>query len=197
MDYAHRMLFEEMGGQLSDIAASMAGKRAPSLEQLLNICRYKTACYTFETPLQIGAVLAGADDDTIFHLATFGRALGVAFQLADDMLGVYGDEAVTGKPILSDMQEGKQTVLIHYALSRATARQTDALRRVWGHPDSSHKELEVARKLIAETGAREQVKKLIRKYFDDGLRALEAASLTLDAKTELTRIAHFSIERQY
>ena len=80
--------------------------------------RLKTAVYPFECPLQAGAILAGASDAVVATLGDFGREIGIAFQLVDDLLGVFGAESLTGKTTLGDLREGKRTVLIAYATMR-------------------------------------------------------------------------------
>jgi geranylgeranyl diphosphate synthase type I len=110
---------------------------------------------------------------------------------------VYGDEATIRKPILSDMHEGKQTVLIHYALAAATPAQARQLRKIWGHHKSAAGELATVRELLNATGAHDKVKALAESQLSDGLAALEATRLSKSAKAELTKLAHFCVDRQY
>ena len=101
---------EVLGGQYLDIAAEASG--AESVASAMNVNTYKTASYTVSRPLQLGAAAAAdrPDVQTMFH--EFGTDLGVAFQLRDDVLGVFGDPAVTGKPSGDDLRSGKRTVLL-------------------------------------------------------------------------------------
>ena len=113
------MRTEVLGGQLLDINGEAGGDE--TVAAALRINRFKTAAYTVERPLHLGAALAGADDALVAALRTYGTDIGIAFQLRDDLLGVFGDPAVTGKPSGDDLREGKRTVLIAEALRRADA----------------------------------------------------------------------------
>ena len=119
------MRTEVLAGQLLDLVAAAApttrsGARRPPTRCVIN--RFKTAAYTVERPLQLGAALAGAPPDTVAALRSYGADIGVAFQLRDDLLGVYGDPAVTGKPAGDDLVEGKRTLLLATARARAGRR---------------------------------------------------------------------------
>ena len=113
------MRTEVLGGQLLDITGEVTGDE--SEQTALRIDRYKTAAYTIERPLHLGAALADADPDLIAAYRGFGTDIGIAFQLRDDLLGVFGDPAVTGKPSGDDLRDGKRTVLVALALRRADA----------------------------------------------------------------------------
>jgi geranylgeranyl pyrophosphate synthase len=192
----NRMLFEEMGGQLTDISVSVPGGATATEQQLLKIARYKTAAYSFITPLQVGAILAGSPGATP-ALLKFGSALGVAFQLTDDLLGVYGDEKTLGKPIFSDMREGKRNLLIYYAFESATPSQAKALQAVWGHPESGAAELERVKDLLDTIGAHDKVSSKAESYLRTALDALADAPLSAPAQAALADIARFSVHRQY
>ena len=112
------MRTEVLSGQLLDLVATAAVSSDPAAQaaDALRINRFKTAAYTVERPLHLGAALAGAGPETVAALRTYGADVGIAFQLRDDLLGVYGDPAVTGKPAGDDLLEGKRTLLL------ATAR---------------------------------------------------------------------------
>src|SRR5690606_29047888 len=112
--YFDRTRSEVVMGQFLDVSAQARG--ANSVEDAMNVLRYKSAKYSIERPLNIGAALAGADDGVQSSLSAFGLPLGEAFQLRDDLLGVFGDPAVTGKPAGDDLSEGKRTVLVAHAL---------------------------------------------------------------------------------
>ena len=118
------MRTEVLGGQLLDLltTASAAADPAAQAADAMRVNRFKTAAYTVERPLQLGAELAGASAATVSTLRSYGADVGVAFQLRDDLLGVYGDPAVTGKPAGDDLLEGKRTLLL--ATARA-ALQTE------------------------------------------------------------------------
>src|SRR5205085_10383104 len=96
--------------------------------------RFKSAKYTIERPLHLGAALADAPPDLYETFSAFGLPLGEAFQLRDDVLGVYGDPATTGKPAGDDLREGKRTVLVAFALEAANDAQREQIRRRLGDP---------------------------------------------------------------
>ena len=114
------MRTEVLGGQYLDVLHQATGDR--SARAALQIDRYKTAAYTVERPLHLGAAIAGAGPDLVGGYRRFGADIGVAFQLRDDLLGVFGDPAVTGKPAGDDLREGKRTLLLALAIERAEQR---------------------------------------------------------------------------
>jgi geranylgeranyl diphosphate synthase, type II len=190
-----RMLFEIMGGQLMDIDSAISGRPATT-ERLLSICRYKTATYSFQTPLQLGAILAAAEPAIQEQLRQFGLSLGIAFQVADDLLGVYGDEAKLGKPVTSDLREGKQTLLIYHAYELATPAQAKTLRRLWGSSQSGPAELATVKDILTACGAQAKTTSLAASHLDDSLRTLAKIPLIASSKAEIERIAHYCMNRQ-
>lgn len=190
------MLFEIMGGELMDVDITISGA-PPTESRLLAISHYKTATYSFQTPLQFGAILANAPAAAHDQLREFGHSLGIAFQLTDDLLGVYGDEAKLGKPVTSDLREGKHTLLIHAALKLATPAQAKQLTSLWGKRDATTHDLETVRDLLSATGAQAQTSDLAQSHLRDALATLDAIPLTPPAKAELTRIAHFCVGRSH
>ncbi|MFE4670771.1 polyprenyl synthetase family protein, partial [Streptomyces sp. NPDC056716] len=169
------MRTEVMYGQYLDVTAT--GTPSVDVGRALAICRYKTAKYTIERPLHIGAALAGADQSLLDSLSAFAIPLGEAFQLRDDLLGVYGDPARTGKPALDDLREGKATVLIALALRHATRTQADQLRPLLGHRELTHDQAATARNIITATGATQQVETMITERYAQALVHLRAAPL--------------------
>ena len=114
-----------IAGQFLDVSVQARGES--DVEQAMRVLRYKSAKYSIERPLHIGAALAGAAPDVLEALTAFGLPLGEAFQLRDDLLGVYGDPEVTGKPAGDDLTEGKRTVLVALALEHADAADAKRL----------------------------------------------------------------------
>ncbi|MCL2724576.1 MAG: polyprenyl synthetase family protein [Polyangiaceae bacterium] len=145
---------------------------APSVE---TIHALKTASYTVAGPLTIGALLAGADDARVAGLACFGRPLGIAFQLRDDLLGVFGDPAATGKPVWNDLRQGKRTALV--AELRGDAAAEAQLARVLGNADASHAELEALVRTMEQSGARSRVEARVEDLLLEARRALETIHL--------------------
>ncbi|MFI6368445.1 polyprenyl synthetase family protein [Nocardia sp. NPDC050630] len=191
------MRTEVLGGQLLDIHGESAGDE--SVAAALRINRYKTAAYTVERPLHLGAALADADPQLIEAYRTFGTDIGIAFQLRDDLLGVFGDPAVTGKPSGDDLREGKRTVLVAEALQRADAiapAAADLLRTSIG-TDLTADQVERLRAVIIELGAVDEVERRITDLTEQGLAALASSAATPDAKERLRAMALAATSRTH
>lgn len=194
------MRTEVLGGQLLDIHGEAgaddhrgggAGAGMNAVESAMRINRYKTASYTIERPLHLGAALADADPPLITAYRTFGTDIGLAFQLRDDLLGVFGDPVVTGKPSGDDLREGKRTVLIAEALRRADATDPAAaelLRSRLG-TDVTPDDVSRLREIITGLGAVDDVERRITDLTERGLAALAACSATPEAKRRLEAMA--------
>jgi geranylgeranyl diphosphate synthase type I len=181
------MRSELMGGQYLDLLEQARG--GGSVERALRVARYKSAKYTIEKPLHLGAVLAGGGQDVLDGYSGYGLPLGEAFQLRDDVLGVFGDPATTGKPAGDDLREGKRTVLVAMALESATPRQAAVVRRHLGDPHLSADGVSALRTVIEETGALRRVEALIDELMDDALTALAAAPVGDEAREVLGQLA--------
>lgn len=170
---------EVVAGQFLDITVQARG--AADVEAAMKVVRYKAAKYSVERPLHVGAALAGASDEQIEALSAYGLPVGEAFQLRDDLLGVFGDPSVTGKPAGDDLVEGKRTVLVALALTGSAAPDAELLDRSLGQ-QLSQDEVTRLRTIIASSGAEQQVEKTITELADQGLTALDRArsSGTLD-----------------
>ncbi|MGW5318060.1 polyprenyl synthetase family protein [Nocardia thailandica] len=183
------MRTEVLGGQLLDINGEAGGDE--TVAAALRINRFKTAAYTVERPLHLGAALAGADDALVAALRTYGTDIGIAFQLRDDLLGVFGDPAVTGKPSGDDLREGKRTVLIAEALRRADATDpaAAALLRAGLGTDLDDGTVDRLRTLLTDLGAVEEVERRIAALTESGLAAIAASSATPAVKDLLRSMA--------
>ncbi len=181
------MRTELMGGQYLDLLEQARG--GGSVERALRVARYKSAKYTIEKPLHLGAALAGADQEVLDGYSGYGLPLGEAFQLRDDVLGVFGDPSVTGKPAGDDLREGKRTALVAMALETASKAQTAVVRRHLGDPHLSPEGVAQLRGVLAETGALARVEALIDELMDDALAALQAAPVAEDARAVLEGLA--------
>jgi geranylgeranyl diphosphate synthase, type II len=175
-------------GELTDVRLGLGLEDVPvSLGDVLTMSERKTAVYSFVLPLQAGALLAGAAEETVGRLGEIGRLVGIGFQLLDDLQGVFGDEAVTGKSVLTDLREGKLTPLI------AHARSTDAWPGIavhLGDPDLDETGADRVRALLVECGSRNVVEDLAVDYFGTAVTAARRAGLPeelLDGVTALTR----------
>lgn len=188
----HRMRTEVMIGQKLELADQATGG---SLTGALKIIRFKTAKYTIERPLQVGGALAGADPNLLAAYSAFGVPLGEAFQLRDDVLGVFGDGDVTGKSTMDDLREGRPTVLIALTREKATPRQTSEIDAHYGRPDLDHDDSDTLRQIITDTGALARVEEMITRRTARALHALDEAPLTDEARTALQELARISTTR--
>lgn len=183
---------EVVAGQFLDVSAQARG--AGDVDAAMRVVRYKSAKYSIERPLHIGAALAGASGETIERLSAFGLPLGEAFQLRDDLLGVFGDPELTGKPAGDDLVEGKRTVLIALALDGLDADARGRLDASLGKP-LTEREVDELRALIERSGAREQVEGVIATLTERALDALDAAPIRDDARGALRELADAATQR--
>jgi len=149
----------------------------PTEDQLLRALRLKSGRYSVERPIQLGALLAGAPPGALAALARYGRAVGEVFQLQDDVLGTFGDADAVGKPVASDLIEGKYTFLIHRTLGLAEAGEAKELRAMLGRQDLGEEEASRAREIILKSGGLEAVSQMIEQRLEDARSALEEAPL--------------------
>lgn len=191
----HETLFLMVGGEVLDVAVSLPLGLELSEQLLLDIARYKTAAYTFQMPLRVGALLAGADNIQLAALERYGEALGVAFQLQDDLLGIFGAEAALGKPLLSDLQEGKRTLLMHHGFERADAKQRKTLESALGNPQVSAEHLEGVRRVLEATGAKKRVEELAMEQAEQASAQIEDAGLDSAGSAALHYFAGFVTRR--
>ncbi len=182
-----QMRTEVLGGQFLDITNEVAGDE--SLTAAYRVMEYKTAAYTVARPLELGATLGGAEPALCRELHGIGIDLGVAFQLRDDLLGVFGDPAETGKPSGDDLIAGKRTALLAVALEHADAAQSDLLRDCVG-TRLTEAELTTAREVLAATGAVSEIEQQIDARRDAGLARIAALDVTDRARADLTALAH-------
>lgn len=143
-------------GQTMDLFVEATG--TSSLNDVNNILEWKTAYYTFINPLQLGAILAGAPDDAMNVLAEYGLFAGKTFQITDDIIGTFGNEAQTGKSILDDIKEGKRTLLVMHALAKATASDSYFLESCLGNQSLTMHDFERCQKILVDTGALDSAK---------------------------------------
>ncbi|NES16584.1 MULTISPECIES: polyprenyl synthetase family protein [Micromonospora] len=189
-----RMRAEVIAGEYLDVVGA-AG--AGSVADALTVIRLKTARYTVTRPVQIGAVLAGADPDVVAALADFGDPLGEAFQLRDDLLGVFGDPAVTGKSNLDDLREGKSTVLLALARAEAGPGRAARLRALVGDPGLDQTGAAEVRGIIEATGARERVEGMIRARVEEARAALDRLPLVEPARSALAELTVRAAHRRH
>ena len=183
---------EVIVGQFLDV--SVQARASADVEQSMRVLRYKSAKYSVERPLHVGAALAGASPGMIATLTAYGLPLGEAFQLRDDLLGVFGDPEVTGKPAGDDLTEGKRTVLVALALEGLSPEDAKVLDEGLGGPLTGHEVAELQR-IIERSGAHAEVERRIESLTGACLAALEAADVTDDARRTLGELAEAATQR--
>ncbi len=173
-----RVVFDQMRteisvGQYLDVIAQASG--AFSREQAVKVAHFKSAKYTVQRPLQFGAALAGAPAELTDAYRAYGLPLGEAFQLRDDILGVFGDPAQTGKPAGDDLREGKRTYLVAVAFAAAAPENRAELRAGLGRPDLDPPGVARLQEIITRTGALRETERRIAELTETALTALSGA----------------------
>ena len=191
LDLLDRALFSSAAGELLDVDHTLPGAR-PGHEQILAATCLKTAVYSFETPLQAGAVLGGARDEDVEVLGRLGRAVGTAYQLVDDLLGVFGDPRETGKSVVSDLREGKRTMLVAAAQRTPAGEELDT---ILGRPEISGEQVLRAREILERCGARREVEDMVAGCAAEVRELLDDAALPEALDRDLRRIVGGATER--
>lgn len=182
-------VFQVVGGELLDTESAFH----PTAADPLTIAKQKTASYSFVSPLLMGATLAGAPQEQLSLLEKLGEKLGVAYQLRDDILGVFGNEQTTGKSVDGDIKEGKQTLLIQVFNEYASPQQKEAFSANFGKPDA---DIGAARSLLEESGAREKIETLITEHQSQIESIITLLSIDSTYKAALTKLAALSLNRE-
>ena len=196
-------------GQYLDIVAQAhpLRQRAPAIDSLRpsielalddasRVVEYKAARYTVQRPTQIGAALGGGDDELYYALGAFGSPLGRAFQFRDDLLGVFGNPQLTGKPSGDDLREGKRTVLIAHAYAHAGEAGQKLLLQRLGDPGLTPEGVAELQQVIVESGAREAVEAMITEGHERAIKALQDADITEEGRAGLTALAEAAVRRE-
>jgi geranylgeranyl diphosphate synthase type I len=194
----NRMRTDVTVGQYLDILEENAWPTVPDADTILRaerVMTFKSAKYSVEAPLALGALAGGASPDQVDALRGFGLPLGLAFQLRDDVLGVFGDSAVTGKPTGDDLREGKRTVLVALARQGMSERSRAAFDRALGDPDLDDAAIADLQSQIETSGALESAERSIESYTDEARRALRAAHLEPAAVADLEELARLLTDR--
>lgn len=190
-----------MGGQYLDVLEAAVGWADADTDERIararHVARVKSARYTVEQPLLIGADCAGADETLRARLSGYGLPLGEAFQLRDDLLGVFGDPSQTGKPAGDDLREGKRTVLIAHTLDGLEPHDRARFESLLGRTTLSGDELAWMRTRITQTGAAAAVESLIAGLVDQARDSLDAAPIQdPSARAALTELVAMAVDRQ-
>lgn len=187
-----RMQREVMVGQYLDLAAENDWRRRPPSDargRVERVMTYKTARYTAVHPLLLGATIAGANQVQLRHLAEYGRNAGLAFQLRDDILGVFGDPDQTGKPAGDDLREGKRTLLVALTRERVSGSVSKVFDDMLGSPRLTADQISTLRTTIRDCGALQQCEELIAQWTAQAVAALHGGRLAEPAVDALRSLA--------
>ncbi|MCW4385621.1 polyprenyl synthetase family protein [Salinibacterium sp. SYSU T00001] len=184
-------LFASAAGELLDLDYSGA-IRIPTVDNILSMARLKTAVYSFEVPLKAGAVLAGASDAVVESMGDFGREVGTAYQVVDDLLGVFGDSEETGKSTTSDLREGKRTVLVAHAAGTGLWAQ---LAPLFGSPDLSEADAQTLRAGLEQSGARDYAEQLLAQHVERAREVLARPHIPESLRERLIPIVDLVLRR--
>lgn len=187
-------------GQLLDLILSENGISDVSEEEINQVMLLKTAKYTLEGPLQLGAIFAGADETQLKEyfnqLSAIAIPLGIAFQIQDDILGIFADEKELGKSIYSDVQENKKTLLVWYAYNNSDPDQKLFIKSILGKNDITPSEFEELKKIIIDTGSLDYSKKKAQSLINEAKNNINKSSINKEAKGFLLNFADYLIKRE-
>jgi len=174
IDRVSRLLVETNYGEALDVYHEM--KSSPSDKRdILLIHRYKTSKYSFEAPLHLGAILAGARQKQLAVLTRYAIPAGLAFQISDDILGVFGSQEEIGKPVDSDIKEGKQTLLYFKALENLRGKNKIWLTKQYGRKDLNERQIARIGQLFIDSGSLEYYRKLVNQYLIKARNSLQGS----------------------
>jgi geranylgeranyl diphosphate synthase type I len=182
-------------GQIIDLISETSDEFSEKNVELIHLL--KTAKYTIEGPLHVGAILGNATNNQLKELSDYAIPLGKAFQIQDDILGVFGVEEKTGKPIDSDIKEGKKTLLTVKAIQNASKEEKEKLLKAIGNKNLSITEFEEVRKIIEKTGSLEYSKRKAKEFAEQALKAINKSSFKREGKEFLSALAEYIIKREY
>jgi geranylgeranyl diphosphate synthase type I len=194
-----QMRFEVMAGQYLDVLEENAAPTRNPAEAVAianRVMLYKTAKYSLEAPLLIGAALSGVSEDSLIALSQFGIPLGLAFQLRDDVLGVFGDPSVTGKPAGDDLREGKRTVLVGLTLESVPASVAKIFNELLMAGEIEAEQLDFMRRTITDSGALSKTERLIEEHSNRAIEALAGLEVSVTARKMLSHLTEKVINRQ-
>ena len=194
ISYYNEMRVELMAGQFLDIHEQT--QKSSSVGRSMKIARYKSGKYTIERPLHLGAAMAASiNQKRISALSEYGLPLGEAFQLRDDLLGVYGDASVTGKPSGDDLREGKKTVLIALSRETQTPAQSQTFEKYFGQPELNSEGITALQQIILDSGAKDKIEKLIEELTEKSIAAIASPEFSEEGQQLLTELAHIATKR--
>ncbi|MGW0893232.1 polyprenyl synthetase family protein [Saccharopolyspora sp. NPDC002578] len=182
-------------GQYLDVAEQ--ARSTHSVERACTIIHYKTAKYTIERPLHLGGLLAGADAALLDSYTAYALPLGEAFQLRDDVLGVFGDAAITGKPVGDDLRTRKPTVLLATTRRRADAAQLDEIDRAFAAGDLDDEQVRRIQSIVVDSGALAECERLITRRAEEARDALAAMHVPDHVHGMLTELLTAATDRAW
>jgi len=188
----HVMRTELMAGQYLDLLEQVRGKI--TVEQSATVIRFKSAKYTIERPLLMGAAISNAAPNVVSALSTYGLSLGEAFQLRDDILGVFGNSETTGKPTGDDLREGKQTMLIARARELGTAEQIALIESSLGNQNLTESAVRDVQQALIDSGVHDDIEKRISSQLAVALDAI--SNLSEEVRSALTELALMATKRE-
>ena len=193
INYLNKVIEYTGYGQIIDVYSSLLESFTEN--DLLLLHKYKTAKYTIEGPLAMGAILAGGEYSEI---EKFAIPVGIAFQLKDDVLGLFGNEERIGKPVTSDLAEGKKTLLIIKALEEGDENDRMLIMNALGNPAVTEEQLEEVRNVVRKTGALDYSERMAEKLINDGKKSLREMEVkNEEMKGLLLQLADYMIKRNY
>lgn len=181
-------------GEIKDVFMEYKGR--VSEEEIMKMYEFKTACYTFEGPLNLGMTLGGGDEKMINEMKKYAIPIGIAFQIQDDILGVFGSEKKMGKDVGGDIEEGKQTILIARAIKKASRSEREFIRQTLGQPKLTKSAITEFKSILERTGSLDYARNLSRDLTLQGKAAIMNSRLNPESKQFLLDIAEHLLTRE-
>ena len=166
-------------------------------KDILNVCKYKTAYYTFINPLKIGAILAGANNRFLDQIEKFALPIGIAFQIHDDILGLFATKRVLGKPIASDIEENQPNLLVYKTLTSADKIDKCVFKKYLGKEKLNQKEIKEIRRIVKKSGAFNYCEDLANSLVKEAKSILVKMRVAQKEKKFLLSMADYIIDREY
>lgn len=194
INYLQKIVSTTIVGQAKDIVIEY--KLDAKEEEILQMYENKTAKYTFEGPLRLGALFAGASENILQAFSEYGISLGIAFQIQDDILGVFGSEEKMGKSTSSDIIEGKKTILTAKVFADGNILQQEKLNYLLGRGDITSEEISEFQEIVMDSGALKYARQKAEEYTEQGKKAIETVQIDTRAKEFLKSMADYIIKRE-
>jgi geranylgeranyl diphosphate synthase, type I len=191
----NRMLYNVIQGEALDVMVQ--AKKGFDYKSIYQVYKYKTAYYSIANPLEIGAILAGAKEAKVRQIEKFAIPLGIAFQIQDDMLGLFSDQLTIGKPIGSDIREGKKTLILYFGLKMCRQIEKKFIKNLLGKNNISLTEIKKIRGILVSSGAVNKCNSLIQKNITESQSELCNLEISNSSKNILTGLIDYINNRKY